>query len=142
MCGRYILFCDEEIHKMQTMIDAVNRRQKMRDRREIKANEVAPTDLAPVLVHEDGRLVACPMSWGFPRVNGKGVLINARAETAAERIMFRESLFKRRCIIPAVGFFEWRLEPGDRTKTKYHFTTPKSSIVYLAVLYKRFEADE
>ena len=47
------------------------------------------------------------MGWGFPRFDGRGLLINARAETAAERRTFRECVLHRRCVIPAKGFWEW-----------------------------------
>ena len=47
------------------------------------------------------------MSWGFPQYQKKGLLINARAETALERKMFRDSVLHRRCIIPAKQFYEW-----------------------------------
>ena len=52
-------------------------------------------------------LMAEEMSWGFPQYQKKGLLINARAETALERKMFRDSVLHRRCIIPAKQFYEW-----------------------------------
>jgi putative SOS response-associated peptidase YedK len=44
-------------------------------------------------------------------------LINARAESIAEKPGFRTAFKKRRCLIPADGFYEWRLESDGRTKT-------------------------
>ena len=52
-------------------------------------------------------LMADCMAWGFPRFDGKGLLINARAESAMERKTFRNSVQHRRCIIPAKSFYEW-----------------------------------
>ena len=45
--------------------------------------------------------------WGFPGVEGKGLIINARCETALDKKLFAESVQKRRCLIPAAGFYEW-----------------------------------
>lgn len=48
-------------------------------------------------------------------------LINARAETLAEKPSFRDALARRRCVIVADGFFEWAAVPGQRTKQPYFF---------------------
>ena len=82
---------------------------------------VAPTNDIYV-VHVDGttRRVE-PMHWGLvphwakdPSIGNK--MINARAETLAEKNAFKSPLAKRRCIIPANGFYEWLKVPGQKTK--------------------------
>jgi putative SOS response-associated peptidase YedK len=47
-------------------------------------------------------------------------MINARAETAAEKPSFRAAYRKRRCLVLADGFYEWQKVPGERTKQPYH----------------------
>ena len=57
----------------------------------------------------------------------KGLLINARAETAVERRTFRESVLHRRCVIPAKGFWEW-----NKSKEKFSFERWDSSVMFMA----------
>ena len=44
-------------------------------------------------------------------------MINARAETLAEKASFKQPLKRTRCLIPADGFYEWKKDPNRRTKT-------------------------
>jgi putative SOS response-associated peptidase YedK len=72
---------------------------------------IAPTQVVPVIAEHDGRnVLAC--KWGLvpfwskdPALGNK--LINAKAETLAEKPSFKYALEKRRCLIPADGFYEW-----------------------------------
>jgi len=73
---------------------------------------IAPTQ--PVLaVRNDGEDAVEEMTWGLvpawsrdPNIGSK--LINARAETLAEKPAFRDALRRRRCVLLADGFYEWR----------------------------------
>src|SRR5690606_7602875 len=51
--------------------------------------------------------------WGFRPQWAKRAWINARAETLFTTTAFRESAAKRRCLVPATGWYEWR-DTGDR----------------------------
>lgn len=68
-----------------------------------------------------GALVWSLPRWGLvPRwaadTSRAAALINARSETVSEKPSFRESFRHRRCLIPADGFYEWAVVPGQRTK--------------------------
>jgi len=77
---------------------------------------VAPTqEVAVVRALPEGRRVLERLPWGFAA--GRGLLINARAESAATRPAFRDALRHRRCLLPADGFFEWK--PEGRRKVPY-----------------------
>ena len=70
------------------------------------------------------------MYWGFTNPYRKGLIINARAETAREKKLFADSIQNRRCIIPASGFYEW-----DAYKARFRFTAPKGGLILLAGFY-------
>ncbi len=73
---------------------------------------IAPTQ-AVIVVGDDGKRYLKAMRWGLipswakdPSIGNR--MINARVETLAEKPAFRAGLKKRRCIIPADGFYEWQ----------------------------------
>ena len=84
---------------------------------------VAPTQPLTVVLQrpDEGRLVE-QHRWGLVPSFSKSLKdgakrINARAETVAEKPSFRVPFRRRRCLVLADGFYEWRVEPGQRTKT-------------------------
>ncbi len=135
MCGRYVLFGSEELQEIRDIINEVQRKVNG----EIKTGEIFPTDRAPVLIQKNGLLSPETVIWGFPSFHGKGVIINARAETVPEKPMFRDCLAARRCVIPSTGFYEWS---HDGQKTKYQFNLPGTHALYMAGLYNIFEGKE
>lgn len=134
MCGRYILFSDAEMQDIRDIIDEVQRKTNG----DIKTGEIFPTDKAPVLIPENGKLVPEAVKWGFPGFQGKGVIINARSETAPEKPMFRRSLQTIRCIVPSCGFYEWT-HSGKRVK--YQFNLPNNGALYMAGLIGEFAGE-
>jgi putative SOS response-associated peptidase YedK len=80
---------------------------------------VAPTDEAAVVVQRDDERAVVRYRWGLiphwsedARIAAR--TINARAETVGQAPAFRDALRKRRCLVPADGFYEWRREGGVR----------------------------
>ena len=58
-------------------------------------------------------------SWAKdPKIGNR--MINARSETLAEKPSFRTPYKRRRCLILSDGFYEWRAEPGSKTKTPFY----------------------
>lgn len=86
---------------------------------------VAPSQSIPVILTDDGPRLTM-LKWGLvpfwakdPKIGNK--MINARAESVAEKPSYREAFKRRRCLIPADGFYEWRTLPGTKTKTPVYF---------------------
>lgn len=134
MCGRYTLFTDQDYEELSKMIQEI----EAKTGNPMKMGDIYPTNIAPVLSGE--ALTPKPYIWGFPNFAGKsGVIINARAETALEKKMFREAALTRRCVIPSTGFYEWK---QNDTKQKYLFTLPGEKILYMAGLYTIYDGKE
>jgi putative SOS response-associated peptidase YedK len=84
---------------------------------------IAPTQ--PVLaIPNDGTKTADFFVWGLipswakdPTIGSR--LINARGETLAEKPSFRGSFKYKRCLILSDGFYEWKVQPGTKTKVPY-----------------------
>lgn len=101
---------------------------------------IAPTQHALVVTAEQPD-AARFMRWGLipswakdPAMGAK--LINARSETAAEKPSFRTALKKRRCLVPASGFFEWQAQAGG--KQPFYISVPDSPILALAGLWENW----
>jgi putative SOS response-associated peptidase YedK len=67
-------------------------------------------------------------------------LINARAETLKEKPSFRAAYKKRRCLIPATGFFEW--QQTENGKQPYHIHHPDNSLFAFAGLWEHWEHEK
>lgn len=83
------------------------------------------------------------MRWGlipsWAKDDSIGVkAINAMAETAAEKPFFREAIRKRRCLIPADGFYEWKLI-GPKKKQPYNIGLRDSGLFAFAGLWERWK---
>ena len=74
------------------------------------------------------------MAWGFPRFDGKGLIINARAESVRERPAFRDSVEQRRCVIFARGFYEW-----NRSREKFTYEREDAPVLFMAGCFSRWE---
>jgi putative SOS response-associated peptidase YedK len=105
---------------------------------------VAPTqDIAVVRRTPDGGRRLEPMRWGLVPSWAKDVsigsrMINARAETLADKPSFRTALRHRRCLIPADGFYEWRKQASGG-KQPFRISWPQDVTLAFAGLWERWE---
>ncbi|MGM0575522.1 MAG: SOS response-associated peptidase [Myxococcota bacterium] len=109
---------------------------------------VAPTQRVPVarVLPGEGRRGAW-LRWGLvpfwakdTRIGNK--LINARGETAASKPAFRAAFERRRCLVPADGFYEWRKVPGQRTKEPWHVGLVDGEPFTMAGLWESWDDPE
>ncbi len=110
MCNRYTQ--KQELSKLKDRFRVKSALDQLRSR-----FNLAPSQPAPVIVADGDRILDL-YRWGLiptwakdPKVGYK--MINARAETIAEKPAYRRPFERQRCLVPADGFYEWRV---DRTR--------------------------
>jgi putative SOS response-associated peptidase YedK len=136
MCGRYALAF---IQGFRTRFEVIDLQAKL----ELRYN-IAPSEEAPVIIH-DGVNKAVTMRWGLIPLWAKDMkignrLINARGETIETRPAFRAALKKRRCLVPATGFYEWQKQEG--AKIPYYLHMKDNSMFAFAGLYEHWKAPD
>lgn len=109
--------------------------------------DIRPTDWAPVIREQEGQRLAVPARWGLIPSWAKDEKIaqhtfNARAETAGEKPAFRTAFKRRRCIVPANAFFEWRTLAGEKRKQKLRFASRDGHPLALAGLWETWHQPE
>ena len=141
MCGRFYIPEEDENELLTAMIAEASRRQQaLTGESTIARGEVLPSStVAALALGKNGDVSVYPMQWGFKHFDGKGLIINTRSETALDKPMFRQSMLERRCLIPAVWYFEW--EKREKEKIKYAIRPKQQGIIYLAGIY-RFEEEK
>lgn len=111
MCGRYVITSSPEA--LRRLFD-YNELPNFPPR-----YNVAPTQPVPVVILENGVRQFKLMRWGFlpswVKDPGKfALVINARSETVLEKPSFRNAIRRRRCVLPADGYYEWQAWPGRK----------------------------
>lgn len=96
---------------------------------------VAPTQPIPVVRLHEGRRQFVLMRWGFVPSWARdpkafSLLINARGESVIEKPAFRSAMRRRRCLIPADGFYEWKDIGGPRKPYFVRLKRPGGSFAF------------
>jgi len=115
MCGRYTLRADAEAIQLAFNLEEVDGWTAPRF-------NIAPTQQVAVISDSDPKILSF-MKWGLVPSWAKDSkigsrMINARSETAAEKPSFRTAFKRRRCLIPADGYYEWTKQ-GSRKIPMY-----------------------
>ena len=141
MCGRYVL----------RRIDALRRAVKhiepaFEEFSETKPHyNIAPSQYIPIIRDDHGKESLTVMKWGLipgwtKEAKPKLAPINAKAETVATSGMFRQAFAKRRCLVPADGFYEWR--GAKPPKQPYFIHMKDDSPFAFAGLWERWTPPE
>ena len=136
MCGRYVL--------KRKDLEALLAQLGVKDPRDfVSRYNIAPTTVVPAIraTQETTAREAVGLQWGLvpfwaKDAAGGARLANARAEGIATKPSFREAFRKRRCVVPASGFYEW--QTIGQQKYPWFFQRPDESPLALAGLWEHW----
>ena len=132
MCGRFVLEtplkATAEIFNAQMTESLVT----------VPNFNICPAENISVLVSNLGKRKLGQMRWGFvphwyKSVADGPLLFNARAETLAKKPAFRDACIKRRCLIPADGFYEWKKQVGSKSKPFYVRRSDRQQMIFAGI---------
>jgi putative SOS response-associated peptidase YedK len=139
MCGRFSLHARPEDVAEHFDLDAtpeLSPRYNIAPSQQVAAVRAADSGDARVLEMRSWGLVP---GWAKDPAIGNR-LINARAETVAEKPAFRSAFRRRRCLIPADGFYEWA--PGSSPKQPWFITRGEGVVFAFAGLWEDWRSPE
>jgi putative SOS response-associated peptidase YedK len=139
MCGRYTLVRGDKI------VEVIPNVTMPANLRLVGRYNVAPTQVVPVVANDSQQIQL--FQWGLipswakdAKIGNK--LINARCETLAEKPAFRKALARRRCLIPADGFYEWQKRPGGKDKIPMYIRMRGGDLFAFAGLWESWKSPE
>lgn len=119
MCGRYVLTADADTIQLAFDLENVPQVHTARF-------NIAPSQPIAAITNEDPKTLTF-LKWGLipswskdPAMGNK--MINARSESAPEKPAFRAAFKRRRCLIPADGFFEWQKRGSSKVPMFIHMS--------------------
>ncbi len=139
MCGRFTLTVDTG--QLQETFSWLNISGDIKPR-----YNIAPSQPIAV-VPNDGKKRLDFFVWGLipswakdPQIGTR--LINARSETLAQKPSFRAAYRRRRCLVLADGFYEWRKEPGSKSKTPMYIQMESRDPFAFAGLWESWHSSD
>jgi putative SOS response-associated peptidase YedK len=138
MCGRFALAVDPNV--LQQTFDLTSTPT-------LSARyNIAPTQ--PIQIITDAQPTALQSArWGLipswaKQIDMGSVLFNARGETLEEKPAFRTSFKRRRCLVPASGFYEWQAQLGSKSKTPIYIHLDQQDVFAFAGLWDTWTAPD
>lgn len=112
MCGRYLTPEEADLERAFDLRAPADYRQSF---------NLAPSQPAPVVrLTPDGRMALDLLVWGFRPYWAKRAWINARSETVFASRAFEKAARQNRCLVPALGWYEWQGEKAPKQPWLFH----------------------
>jgi len=130
MCGRFIhINKTNSIKKNFNIINSISE--------DLISYNIAPSQISFIITNNK-EINLEKAKWGYSfidkKTNSEKNIINSRLETITDKILFKDSYYKRKCIIPANGYFEWSIK--EQVKIPYFIHIPLSEPIYFAGIWK------
>ena len=127
MCGRFAQIREEEELMKSLSVNSSDVNVET-------SYNITPGQEISVVHQQEGRRILDSRRWGlipfWYKEKGRG-MINARAETVTQKPSFRHAFSKRRCLVPANGFYEWKKK--DQGKEPWFISSSSDSLVFAGI---------
>ena len=138
MCGRFVLVTDLKNIQKNFNIQEMSCQDQPN-------GDIRPKQFIPAIINQEGMNKLVCFRWGLipswskdPSMASR--LINARSETVDKKPSFRDAFQKRRCLIVADGFYEWKKE--DNRKVPFYFYLKSNRPFGFAGLYEKWMSSD
>ena len=132
MCGRFASY--KNLNKLKNIFDVINS-----DFNITQSYNVSPGQDVNIILSYKFENYLLSSNWGYNFINSKTQnnqsVINSRIETINSKLLFKDSFLKRKCIIPANGYFEWSQQEGE--KKPYFIQLGAGELIYFAGVWRK-----
>ena len=132
MCGRFASY--KNLNKLKNIFNINNS-----DFNITQSYNISPGQDVNIILSYKFENYLLSSNWGYNFINtktqNKQIVINSRIETINSKLLFKDSFLKRKCIIPANGYYEWS-NSGDEKKP-YFVKLGDGELIYLAGVWRK-----
>ena len=132
MCGRFASF--KNLNKLKNIFNFSNSDFKISP-----SFNISPGQDVNIIICYKYENYFLSSNWGYNFINrntqNKQAVINSRIETINTKLLFKDSFLKRKCIIPANGYFEWCNKEGE--KKPYFLQLGEGELIYFAGVWRK-----
>ena len=132
MCGRFTSY--KNLNKLKNIFNITNS-----DFNITQSYNISPGQNVKIILSYKLENYLLESNWGYTFINSntqnKQMVINSRIETINSKLLFKDSFLKRKCIIPANGYFEWSQKEGE--KKPYLIKLGDGELIYFAGVWRK-----
>ena len=132
MCGRFASY--KNLNKLKNIFNICNS-----DFSTTQSDNISPGQDVNIVLNYKFDNYLLSSNWGYNFINNKTKnnqsVINSRIETINSKLLFKDSFLKRKCIIPANGYFEWSEKEGE--KKPYYIQLGDGELIYFAGVWRK-----
>ncbi len=132
MCGRFASY--KNLNKLKNIFNITNS-----DFNITQSYNISPGQNVNIILSYKLENYLLESNWGYTFINSnnqnKQIVINSRIETINSKLLFKDSFLKRKCVIPANGYFEWSQKEGE--KKPYLIQLGCGELIYFAGVWRK-----